>query len=56
VCIWPEIAGVVIFLETGKTKPRPIFGLIHLHQEETLIVAEGNVVARPVFLDQLAFE
>ena len=55
-CIWSEVAGVVLFLETGETKPRPFFGLIHLDQEEALIVAKGNVVARPVFLDQFTFE
>ena len=49
-------SGCRILLKSGEEKARPIFGKIDLDQEEPLVVAERNVIARPEFLDQFAFE
>ena len=55
-CIGPKITSVVILLETGETKTRPLLRLIHLYQQKTFIVPERNIITRAIFLDQFAFE
>src|SRR4029079_2609978 len=54
--IWAEVTPAVILLESGKTKPRPLFREIDPDHQEPLVVTERNVVTRPVFLDQFAFQ
>ena len=51
-----EIAAAVVLLESGEAKARPFFRQIDPDHEEPLVVAERDVVARPVFLDQFALE
>ena len=54
--IRPEVARAVVLLEARQAKTRPLLGRIDFHDEEAFVVAKRDVVARPVFLDQLAFE
>ena len=51
-----KVAGAIVFLESRKFETR--VGLVHadLHHQEPLVVLEHRVVARLVFLDQLAFQ
>ena len=51
-----EVARAVVLLEARQAKTRPFLGRIDFHDEEALVVAKRDVVARPVFLDQLSFE
>src|SRR5436305_10984504 len=50
-----EITRSVILLEPSEAKARPFLALVHLDEEETLVVAKRDIVAGPVFLDQFAF-
>ena len=54
--IRPEVAGLIFLFKAGQAKARPFLRQIHFDEQETFVVAEGNIVARSVFLDQLAFE
>ena len=51
-----KVAAAVLFFEPGQPKARPFFRKIDPDYEESLVVAEGNVVTRPVFLDQFALK
>src|SRR5439155_12043753 len=55
-CVWAEIAAAVVFLKSGEAKARPFFRKIDSDHEEPLVVAERNVITRPVFLYQFALE
>ena len=52
----PEIPRLVIFLESRQPEPRPLVRHVHFHQQEAFVVAEGDIVARAVFLDQPSLE
>ena len=54
--IRPEVARAVVLFEPRQTKARPFLRRIEFHDEEAFIVAKRDVVARPIFLDQLALE
>src|SRR3954471_14423062 len=54
--VWAEVAAAVVLFESGETKARPLLRQIDPDHEESLIVAKGNVVTRPIFLDQFALE
>ncbi len=52
----PEVARAVVLLHAGEREARERIVEVHLHEQEFLVVAEADVVARAVFLDQLALE
>ena len=51
-----EIPAAVVLFKSGEAKPRPLFRQIDSHHEKPLVVAKGDIVTRPVFLDQFALE
>ena len=51
-----EITRAIIFLEPRQPKTRPFLRHVDFDDEKPFIVAKGNIVTRPVFLDQFAFE
>ena len=51
-----EVAATIVLFESGEPKARPFLGKVDPDHEEPLVVPERNVVTRPVFLDQFAFE
>ena len=51
-----EIPAAIVFFKPGEPKTRPLLREINPDHEEALIVAEGNVVAWAVFLDEFAFK
>ena len=51
-----EIACAVVLLESRQPETRPFFRHVDLDEKKPFIVTEGNVVTRPIFLDQFAFE
>ena len=54
--IWAEVERAVIFFKSRQAKPRPFLQHVDLDEEEPLVVAKGDVIARPVFFDQFALE
>ena len=54
--IRPEVARAIVFFESCQPETRPFLGQVNFDNEKPFIVPEGNVVTRPVFLDQFAFE
>ena len=51
-----EVTRAVVFLETRQPKSRPFLSRIDFHDEEALVIAERDVVTRPIFLDEFALE
>ena len=54
--IRPEVAGAIILFESRQPEARPFLRHVDLDQKEAFVVTERNIVTRPVFLDQFAFE
>ena len=46
-----EVAATIVFFESCQPKARPFLRKIDPDQKEPFIVAKGNVITRPVFLD-----
>ena len=53
---WPEVARAVVLLHARELEARERIVQVHLHEQELFVIAKADVVARPVFLDQLALE
>ena len=51
-----EVAAPVVLFEAAQAKARPFFRKIDSDHEEPFVVAERDVVAWPIFLDQLTFQ
>ena len=51
-----EVASAVVFAGSGEVEAWPWFLGVDLEEEEAFVVAEGDVIAGPVFLDETAFE
>ena len=52
----PEVPRTVVLAQPRELETRDRVGDVDLDQQEPLVVAQGDVVARPVFLDEPAFE
>ena len=52
----PEVARAVILFHAGELETRKRVIEVHFDQEELFVVAKTDVVARAIFLDELAFE
>ena len=52
----PEVARAVVLAQPGQLEARDRVDHVDLHQQEALVVAQRDVVARTVFLDEAAFQ
>ena len=52
----PEIARAVVLSQAGEHEARDGIVEVDFDQQEPFVVAEADVVARLVFLDQFAFQ
>ncbi len=51
-----KVARTIVLAHPRKREPRERVIEVAAHEQEALVVAEADVVARAVFLDQLALE
>src|SRR5436190_980154 len=56
VCIRAKVTRAVVFSEAREAKTRPFLCQIDLNEQEAFIITKRNIIAWPIFLDQLAFE